>query len=151
MFYLIINSNKLKFQRTVLIYFLIFSYVTTLSSCMTTSITYEKPESVKPSSCEEISKIQLKSGISVNCINKKVSLEKGNDSTYYFAVMDLIPGDQYNTTGKKQLISVNDIKKVQFSGDGLNTPSVILIVAGVLIVGAAITTALAMSQMNFGF
>ena len=151
MFYRFINSGKLRFQRALINCIVVISYIFTLKGCMTTDTSYVTPETIEPSTFENISLIILKSRITIDCKNKTVSLEKGNDSTFYFTLIPVARGEGFKTNGEKQMIPVKDVLKIQLSDDRLSDGGVALIIAGILAIGLFIAYAIALSSMNFGY
>ena len=151
MLYQIINSGKFRFRKAFIIYIIIISYAVTLKGCMTTDISYVTPEVIQPSTFENVSMIILKNRITIDCKNKKVNLEKENDSTFYFSLTNLASGEVYKATGEKQLIPVNDVLRIQLSDDRLSDGGVALIITGVLAIGILIAAAITFSNMNYGF
>lgn len=149
MVYNIKYSNKLQFPFHILSCILVLSYIITLSSCMTADITYVTPEAVEPSNFSDVSLIVLKNRMTIDCRNKAVNFEKGNDSVFYFTLLNKVPGDEYKTYGEKQLIPANDILKIQLSGSRLGGGGIGLIIVGVAVVGILIAAVIA-SNMNFG-
>ena len=118
---------------------------------MTTDISYVTPETIEPSTFENISLIILKSRITIDCKNKIVNLERGNDSTFYFTISPIAGGEGYKTAGEKQMIPVNDVLRIQLSESSLSNGSVALLIAGALAIGFIIAYAIAVSNMDFGF
>lgn len=151
MFYRFINSGKFRFQRVIVNFIVVISYIFTLKGCMTTDISYVTPETIEPSTFENISLIILKSRITIDCKNKIVNLEKGNDSTFYFTVTPVAGGEGYKTNGEKQMIPVKDVLRIQLSESSLSDGSVALLIVGALAIGLIIAYAIAVSSMDFGF
>lgn len=151
MFYRFINSGKFRFQRIVINCIVVISYIITLKGCMTTDISYVTPETIEPSTFENISLIILKSRITIDCKNKIVALEKGIDSTYYFTITPVAGGEGYKNNIEKQMIPVNDVLRIQLSDDSLSDVGVALIITGVLAIGVLIAYAIAVSNLDYGF
>ena len=151
MFYRFINSGRFRFQRIIVNFIVVISYIFTLKGCMTTDISYVTPETIEPSTFENISLIILKSRITIDCKNKIVNLEKGNDSTFYFTVTPVAGGEGFKTNEEKQMIPVKDVLRIQLSDDRLSDGGVALIIAGILAIGLFIAYAIALSSMNFGY
>lgn len=133
MMYKIICSESLRFTRTILIYFLIISYLTTFSSCMTTESLTVSPDSLKPGSSVEITKIKLKNGDSIDCENKVIQVIKRSDSIVALSIYNKISREGSETFRKNQVIQLNDILTFQLEKSETNIPLTILFVSGILI------------------
>jgi hypothetical protein len=148
MFYKIMNSRKLRFQRVILIYFLIYSYLTTFGSCMTTETSYISPDSLNSKSVKEIRKIELNNGTSIDCEGKIIKIEKESDSTLFFAISTYTIGDNYKTDWTKKLISAKDILKIQLEKSVVNKDATIgVVIVGGLILAGLIILGIAMRDM----
>lgn len=145
MLYKFINQPKLELLKLIFNIFLIISYMTTLSSCMTTYNYSESPESMETVSASEIKKIELKSGIMIDCKDKLIKFEKGIDSVTYIALGYHVTEDHKNYW-KEQRISENDIYKIYLERSELNQEKTFLLVLGILVVTALVIVLIAFAS-----
>ena len=134
MFYGLIISSKLKFSRAVFHIFLIVSYLTTFSSCMTTYNYSESPDTIDKISSDEITKIELINGTFINCKDKVITYEKGADSVKYIVVKSVYEGKDYKAYHSEKRISEKDILKIHIEHSEINAQNTFLLVLGIVIV-----------------
>lgn len=131
----IINSERLRLKRTILIYLLIISYLTTFSSCMTTESLTVSPDSLSYAKSGDITKIILKNGKSIDCENMFIEIIKRSDSIVALSIYKFNRASRENaeTYSKTEIISLNDILTVQLEKNEIDTTMTILLVSGIVI------------------
>lgn len=129
----ILYSVSLRFKRTILVYFLIISYLTTFSSCTTTESISVSPDSFKSAYSDKITSLKLKNGTSIDCMNKVIEIIKKSDSTVMLSIYNRISREGSETFRNTQIIPLNDILTLQLEKSETNIPLTILFVSGILI------------------
>lgn len=141
MFYKFINQPKLELLKLIFNIFLITSYMTTISSCMTTDLSYVSPDSIESVEDGKILKIELKDGTLVNCKNKLIKIEKGADSVNYFVINSKVNNKDIKPNPDVKRISEKDIYKIYLEKSEVNVPLTIMVVSvAVAMVIVAATT-----------
>lgn len=138
MLYRIINSESLRFKRTVLIYLLIISYLSTFSSCMTTESLTVSPDSLRSDSSSEIAKIKLKNGTSIDLKNKKVEIINKTDTALVLNISANASRESTGLESNEMIIPLKDILAVQLNRSETNVPLTILLIAGIVIVAGGL-------------
>lgn len=138
MLYRIINSESLRFKRTVLIYLLIITYLTTFSSCMTTESQTVSPDALSSESSAEITKIKMKNGTSVDFENKIVKIINKTDSALSLNIFTRASRENTGLESNKMIIPLNDILAVQLEKSETDVPLTILLAAGIIIVAGGL-------------
>jgi hypothetical protein len=100
---------------------------------MTTESLTVSPDSLKPGSSVEITKIKLKNGDSIDCENKVIQVIKRSDSIVALSIYNKISREGSETFRKNQVIQLNDILTFQLEKSETNIPLTILFVSGILI------------------
>ena len=134
MFYKTINSSKNRIPRAAIHIFLIISFMTTFSSCMTTYNYSEFPENAAKVASSDITKIELKNGIIIDCKDKLIKFEKEADSVKYIVVTTIVAGKDYNTFSTEKRIPEKDIYKIYLQNSEINGGKTALLVLGIVVV-----------------
>ncbi len=138
-----INSKKYNSLKAILSCFLITSFITTFSSCMTTSETfYATSDTLSTGSYDDITKIFLKNGSVINIEDNIFETGRESDSTLYFMIWTRdnersgSGSDQNVINWSKKKISGNEIQKIQLKNSTVNVPLTLLVIGGsVLVLG----------------
>lgn len=138
MFYKLIYSADTKFLRAAIHIFLIFSYMTTFSSCMTTNNYWEFPENTGKVTTSDITKIELKNGIIINCKDKLINFENGTDSVKYIVVSTIVLGHDFKTYPTEKRIAEKDIYKIYLQNSEINGDKTALLVLGIVVITAVV-------------
>jgi len=152
MIYKIINSSGNKFKRAALNLFLILSYLTTLSSCMTTHDTWENPETINQANTAEIKKIELNDGTIIDCKDKILKFENAGDSGKYIVIKSCTAGNDFQTFRTEKRIQEKDIYKFYIEKTEANGSTTLLVIGIAVIVVIAFLIAIGQSfkHMNLG-
>lgn len=154
MIYKIINSSGNKFKRTALNLFLILSYLTTLSSCMTTHDTWENPETINQANTSEIKKIELNDGTMIDCKDKIIIFENAGDSGKYVVIKSYTAGNNFQIFWTEKRIQEKDIYKFYIERSEVNgsQTTVVILVLAVAIAVIVLLVGLGQSfkHMNLG-
>jgi hypothetical protein len=134
MIYKIINSSGNKFQRAVLNIFIILSYLTTFSSCMTTYESWEIPGTMNQTNSNEIKKIELKDGTMIDCKDKILKFENAGDSGKYIVVKSYTVGKNFQTFWTEKRIPEKDIYKFYIDKSEASGSTTTLLVIGVVVI-----------------
>lgn len=141
MFYKNIYSSKLKSIRVFLNCFLIITYLTSFSSCVTTSETfYSKPDDLKSDYIEDITKIYLKDGSVIKSGEYKIEIGRESDETMYLLLWTKDTVNSVSGNGQsiinwtKKKIPAAEIKKIELENSTVNVPLSVLVVGGSIIV-----------------
>lgn len=145
MFYGLIVSSKLKISRAVFHIFLIVSYLTTFSSCMTTYNYSESTDTIDTISSDEITKIELINGTFINCKDKVITYETGADSVKYIVVKSVSGGKDYKAYFSEKRISEKDILKIHIEHSKIDAQNTVLLVLGIVIVTGILTFIIGMA------
>lgn len=145
MFYKTINSSKNRILRAAIHIFLIISYMTTFSSCMTTYNYWEFPENASKAASSDITKIELKNGITIDCKDKLISFEKGTDSVKYVIVSTITAGKNFKTYRTDNRIPEKDIYKIYIQNSEINGGKTALLVLGIVVVTAVVAFIIALA------
>lgn len=148
MFYKIINSSKLKSLRVFLNSFLIITYLTSFSSCATTESLTVSPDSLRTESSEQITKIVMKNGSSIDFENKIIEKINKTDTTIVLNIYSRVSRENTGTDRKEIIIPLNDILTVRLEKTDLDIPLTIIVLLGVLIVVGGLIT---LADYNFSF
>lgn len=154
MIYKIINSSVNKFLRAGLNIFLIISYLTTFSSCMTTSETWKLPETIDQANTSEIKKIELNDGTMIDCKDKILKFVNAGDSGKYIVIKSYTTGKDFQTFWTEKRIQEKDIYKFYIERSEVNgsQTTIVIIVLAVVIAVIALLIGLGQSfnHMNLG-
>lgn len=143
MFYNILNSSDVKSQRAAFHIFLIISYMATFSSCMTTHNYWEFPENAEKVNASDITKIELKNGIMINCKDKIINFENGADSVKYIVVSTIVEGQDFKTYRSEKWIAEKDIYKIYVQNSEINGGKTALLVLGIVVVTTVVAILIA--------
>lgn len=153
MIYKIIDSSGNKFLRAGFNIFLIISYLSTFSSCMTTHNTWEMPETINQANTSEIKKIELNDGTMIDCKDKILKFVNAGDSGKYILIKSYTAGNDIQTFWTEKRIPEKDIYKFYIEKTEANGSTTTLLVIGiVVIVVIAFLVAIGQSfkHMNLG-
>jgi len=149
MFNRIFNSSDIKFQRAVFHIFLIISYVTTFSSCMTTYNYPVFPDNIGKVTSSEITKIELNNGTIIDCKNTIIKFEKGADSVKYIVLNSYTVGKGYKTYWKEKRIPEKDVYKVYMEKSEVNGTQTTFLVLGITIAVIILAIVIENSKQHF--
>lgn len=154
MIYKIIDSSGNKFLRAGLSIFLIISYLSTFSGCMTTHNTWEMPETINQANTSEIKKIELNDGTMIDCKDKILIFVNAGDSGKYILIKSYTAGNDFQTFWTEKRIQEKDIYKFYIEKSEVNgsQTTVVIIVLAVAIAVIALLVAIGQSfkHMNLG-
>lgn len=145
MFYIKLKSSDTKKLRAAFHIFLIISYMTTFSSCMTTYNYWEFPENAAKVASSDITKIELKNGIIIDCKDKLIKFEKGADSVKYIVVSTIVAGKDYKTYSTEKRIPEKDIYKIYIQNSEINGGKTAILVLGIVVVTAVVAFIIALA------
>lgn len=148
MFYNKIHT-KLKSMHSVFTLFLAILYITTFSSCMTTHNYSEFPDSFDTVSTSGITKIELKSGLFIDCADKIIIFETGADSVKYIVIKSYSDVKGNSTYWTERRISEKDIYKIFYETSKINGSKTVLLVLGIVIAGLIAAFFIALSSSSF--
>ena len=138
MFYKLIYSADTKFLRAAIHIFLIISHIATFSSCMTTYNYWEFPENTGKVTTSDITKIELKNGIMINCKDKIINFENGTDSVKYIVVSTIVEGQDFKTYPTEKRIAEKGIYKIYLQNSEINGDKTALLVLGIVVITAVV-------------
>lgn len=133
MIYKLIYHPKLKFKITFLNIFLIICYTASLYSCETTRSYSVNPDSIGKISSQEITRIELKNGETINCRNMIIKFENGTDSARYIILRSYTSGADFKTYWTEKRIPEKDIRKIYLEKTETNNTKTVIYVSGIVI------------------
>lgn len=149
MFYRIINSSDIKIPRAAFHIFLIISYMTAFSGCMTTYNYPVFPDRIEKVNSSEISKIELNNGTIIDCKNTVIKFEKGADSTKYIILKSYTTGEGYKTYWTEKRIPEKDVYKVYMEKSEVNGTQTTFLVLGIAVAAIIVAIVIGNSKSHF--
>lgn len=138
-----INSKKYYSLKAILSCFLITSFITTFSSCMTTSETfYATPDTLSAGSLKDINKLILKNGKVIEFGDKTIEAGRDSNNALFFFIWLADNPESQDGNGQnvvnwtKERIPASDILKIKLEKSTVNIPISLLVIGGsILILG----------------
>ena len=149
MFYIKLKSSDTKKFRAAFHIFLVISYMSAFSSCMTTYDYSVLPENTGKVTSSEITKIELKNGTIIDCKNTIIKFEKGTDSVKYIILKSYTLGDGYKTYWTEKRIPEKDVSKVYMEKSEINGTQTTFLVLGIAIAVIIVALVIENSKQHF--
>ena len=149
MFYIKLKSSDTKKLRAAFHIFLIISYMSAFSSCMTTYDYSVLPENIGKVTSSEITKIELKNGTIIDCKNTIIKFEIGTDSVKYIILKSYSIGDGYKTYWTEKRIPEKDVCKVYMEKSEINGTQTTFLVLGITIAVIILALVIENSKQHF--
>ena len=144
-----LKSSDRKKLRAAFHIFLVISYMSAFSSCMTTYDYPVLPENTGKVTSSEITKIELKNGIIIDCKNTIIKFEIGTDSVKYIILKSYTIGDGYKTYWTEKRIPEKDVSKVYMEKSEINGTQTTFLVLGIAIAVIIVALVIENSKQHF--
>ncbi len=149
MFYQYVYSSDPKIFRAAFHIFLILTYMTTFSSCMTTHYYPVFPDKIEKVNSAEITSIELNNGTIIDCKNTVFKFEKGADSLKYIILKSYTVGEGYKTYWTEKRIPEKDVYKIYIGKSEVNGTQTTFLVLGIAVAAVIISIVMYNSKPHF--
>ena len=125
-----LKSSDIKKLRAAFHIFLIISYMSAFSSCMTTYDYSVFPDNIRKVNSSEITMIELNNGTIIDCNNTIIKFEKGADSVKYIILKSYTVGEKFETYWTEKKIPEEDVYKIYMERSEVNGTQTTFLVSG---------------------
>ena len=144
-----LKSSDTKKLRAAFHIFLIISYMSAFSSCMTTYDYSVFPDNIRKVNSSEITKIELNNGNIIDCNNTIIKFEKGADSVKYIILKSYTVGERFETYWTEKKIPEEDVYKIYMERSEVNGTQTTFLVLGIAIAVAIVALVIENSKQHF--
>lgn len=144
-----LKSSVIKKLRAAFHIFLIISYMSAFSSCMTTYDYSVFPDNIRKVNSSEITKIELNNGTIIDCNNTIIKFEKGADSVKYIILKSYTVGERFETYWTEKKIPEEDVYKIYMERSEVNGTQTTFLVLGIAIAVAIVALVIENSKQHF--
>ena len=144
-----LKSSVIKKLRAAFHIFLIISYMSAFSSCMTTYDYSVFPDNIRKVNSSEITMIELNNGTIIDYNNTIIKFEKGADSVKYIILKSYTVGEKFETYWTEKKIPEEDVYKIYMERSEVNGTQTTFLVLGIAIAVAIVALVIENSKQHF--